>query len=123
MVFYTCDKIISKSKIFIILLQKKIILQTGNSDGSVSVIDVVPLENSDSSNDDQLSITVTDSVASTNGSSGQQVTAQVAVVQAQSPGDTGPHYITVTGKSFYFYYFFIYFCWLAIYNLLNFMLS
>lgn len=81
-------------------LQKKIILQTDNSDGTVSVIDVVPLENSDSSNDDPCSISVTDSVSSTNGSSGQQVTAQVAVVQAQSPGETGPHYITVTGKCF-----------------------
>lgn len=90
-------------------LQKKIILQTGNSDGTVSVIDVVPLENSDSSNDDPCAITVTDSGSSTNGSSGQQVTAQVAVVQAQSPGETGPHYITVTGKCLFFilYIFFL----------------
>lgn len=32
------------------------------------------------------------------GAAGQQVTAQVAVVQAQSPNDVGPHYITVTGN-------------------------
>lgn len=100
--------------------QKKIILQTG-SNGGVSVIDVVPLESSDSSDSQIL---VAESLAS-NGQNenGQQVTAQgkrnfwlelnflsqlmiefcpclispVAVVQG-SPGGGQQHFITVSGK-------------------------
>lgn len=59
------------------------------------MIDVVPIENTDSN--DATPITV--SLAADPSESSQQVTAQVAVVQADSPTDTGPHYITVTGKS------------------------
>lgn len=72
--------------------QKKIILQTGHS-GNVSVIDVVPLESSDSS-DSQILV-----AESSNGQNqnGQQVTAQVAVVQAQG-SPSGQHFITVSGK-------------------------
>jgi hypothetical protein len=77
-------------------LQKKIILQTAPS-GSVSVIDVVPLESSDSSDSQIL---VAESLGqSPNGQNhnGQQVTAQVAVVQAQG-SPVGQHFITVSGK-------------------------
>lgn len=35
---------------------------------------------------------------SLSGSTSQQLTAQVAVVQTQNDGDGGPHYITVSGK-------------------------
>lgn len=74
-------------------LQKKVLLQAGN-DGQISVIDVVPIENTDSN--DATPITV--SLAPDPSESSQQVTAQVAVVQAaDSPTETGPHYITVTG--------------------------
>jgi hypothetical protein len=71
--------------------QKKIILQTAPS-GSVSVIDVVPLESSDSSDSQIL-------VAESNGlnQNSQQVTAQVAVVQAQG-SPNGQHFIAVSGK-------------------------
>jgi hypothetical protein len=73
------------------LPQKKIILQTAPS-GSVSVIDVVPLESSDSSDSQIL-------VAESNGlnQNSQQVTAQVAVVQAQG-SPNGQHFIAVSGK-------------------------
>lgn len=63
------------------------------------MIDVVPIENTDSN--DATPITVSLAPDPTSESS-QQVTAQVAVVQADSPTDTGPHYITVTGKSYLF---------------------
>lgn len=90
--------------------QKKIILQTGSS--GVSVIDVVPIDVSDSSDESPVTVnTISAGVKSGAGgvsearddaTSGtqQQVTAQVAVVESQSPGDSsaGPHYITVTGK-------------------------
>lgn len=74
--------------------QKKIILQTGNS--GVSVIDVIPIDNSDSSNESPITVQVSPS-DSPEENNGQQVTAQVAVVQAQSPSDNA-HYITVTGE-------------------------
>ncbi|XP_063704529.1 DNA-binding protein RFX2 [Culicoides brevitarsis] len=77
--------------------KKKVLLQAGN-DGQISVIDVVPIENSDSN--DATPITVSLATAPDHASeSSQQVTAQVAVVQADSPTDTGPHYITVTVSS------------------------
>lgn len=78
-------------------LQKKIILQTAPS-GSVSVIDVVPLESSDSS-DSQI-IVAEPLTTSPNGqvtANGQQVTAQVAVVQAQG-SPNGQQFITFSGK-------------------------
>lgn len=85
---------ITKKK-YLFLLKKKVLLQAGN-DGQISVIDVVPIESTDSN--DATPITVSLAPDPTSESS-QQVTAQVAVVQADSPTDTGPHYITVTGKS------------------------
>lgn len=69
------DKVINKKQIKLwIELQKKIILQTG-SNGNVSVIDVVPLESSDSSDSQIL---VAESITPNNGQNenGQQVTAQ-----------------------------------------------
>ncbi|XP_037910619.1 DNA-binding protein RFX2 isoform X3 [Hermetia illucens] len=94
-----------------IMSQKKIILQTGSS--GVSVIDVVPIDVSDSSDESPVTVnTISAGVKSGAGgvsearddaTSGtqQQVTAQVAVVESQSPGDSsaGPHYITVTVAS------------------------
>jgi hypothetical protein len=62
----------------------------------VSVIDVVPLESSDSS-DSQI-IVAEPLTTSTNGqTNGQQVTAQVAVVQAQG-SPNGQQFITFSGK-------------------------
>lgn len=60
------------------------------------MIDVVPLESSDSS-DSQ--IIVAESLTSPGGqmSNGQQVTAQVAVVQAQG-SPNGQQFITFSGK-------------------------
>ena len=85
----------------------------GCNDNNVSVIDVVPIEHSDSSNESPIAITIpADNVASSPSATQninnivnnvetsdgtQQVIAQVAVVQPQSPDDTGPHYITVSG--------------------------
>lgn len=77
--------------------QKKIILQTAPS-GSVSVIDVVPLESSDSS-DSQ--IIVAEQLTTSPGgqvTNGQQVTAQVAVVQAQGSPNSSTQFITFSGK-------------------------
>lgn len=61
------------------------------------MIDVVPLESTDSSDSQIL---VSESLASTIGQNqnGHQVTAQVAVVQAQG-SPNGQHFITVSGKS------------------------
>ena len=64
----------------------------------MSVIDVVPLESSDSS-DSQ--IIVAESLTTSPGqvsSNGQQVTAQVAVVQAQGSPNGQQQFITFTGK-------------------------
>lgn len=63
----------------------------------MSVIDVVPLESSDSS-DSQI-IVAEPLTSSPNGQNqnGQQVTAQVAVVQAQG-SPNGQHFISVSGK-------------------------
>ncbi|KAG5671635.1 hypothetical protein PVAND_001826 [Polypedilum vanderplanki] len=77
------------------LSQKKIILQTAPS-GSVSVIDVVPLESSDSS-DSQIIVAEQLSGSPNSQSNSQQVTAQVAVVQAQG-SPNGQQFITFSGK-------------------------
>lgn len=78
----------------------------------MSVIDVVPIDQSDSI--DESPITVSTIVPSNNSgasspnsltsSTSQQLTAQVAVVQGQS--DHEPHYITVTGEYFGPFFFF-----------------
>lgn len=57
------------------------------------MIDVVPMKHSDSDSD-SITVQMTD----TGDTAEQQVTAQVAVLQAQATNNTGPHYITVTGK-------------------------
>ncbi|XP_070498148.1 DNA-binding protein RFX2 isoform X2 [Chironomus tepperi] len=77
------------------LSQKKIILQTAPS-GSVSVIDVVPLESSDSS-DSQIIVAEPITSSPNSQTNGQQVTAQVAVVQAQG-SPNGQQFITFSGK-------------------------
>lgn len=62
----------------------------------MSVIDVVPLKHSDSDSDSPITVQMTDGSGDI---TEQQVTAQVAVLQAQAAaGGSGPHYITVTGK-------------------------
>lgn len=69
--------------------------------GGVSVIDVVPIESSDSSDSSQITVAVADPLGSPNGThaqNGQQVTAQVAVVQAQDSPNGGQHFITVSGE-------------------------
>lgn len=89
-------------------LQKKFILQTGTTSDGVSIIDVVPIDQSDSP--DEAPITVStilpaNSVASSpNNSNSQQITAQVAFVQTQDSNeisDAKPHFITVNGKFAY----------------------
>lgn len=84
------------------MFQKKFILQAGTTADGVSVIDVVPIDQS--STIDEAPITVSaiiptgaDGDSSPNQTS-QQLTAQVAVVQSPGENDTGPHYITVNGK-------------------------
>jgi len=79
------------------VLQKKIILQTAPS-GSVSVIDVVPLESSDSSDSQIIVAEQLTSSPNSQVQNGQQVTAQVAVVQAQGSPNGQPQFITVSGK-------------------------
>ncbi|XP_055381172.1 DNA-binding protein RFX2 [Condylostylus longicornis] len=76
-----------------VITPKKIILQTNKiDDGGVAVIDVVPIEASDSSNEETVTTLKTspdhESLAS-------QLSAQVAVVQ-HSDGNESPQYITVT---------------------------
>lgn len=74
--------------------QKKVLLQAGN-DGEISVIDVVPIENANVGDGSPITVSLAPQQSTENA---QQVTAQVAVVQAQSPTEPTPHYITVTGE-------------------------
>lgn len=63
------------------------------------MIDILPIDDSDSADDSKIDVQLAAAdgeATSVNGQ--QQVTAQVAVVQAQSPTDGGPQYITVTGE-------------------------
>lgn len=83
--------------------QKKYILQTGTTSEGVSIIDVVPIDQSDST--DEAPITVSailpsnSTTSSPNSSNSQQITAQVAFVQApENDEDTKPQFITVNGK-------------------------
>jgi hypothetical protein len=74
--------------------QKKLILQATTPGGGVSVIDIVPIDSVDGSDSSPVQVNI-----STDPLTGDDDTQQVtAVVQAQSPNDSGPHYITVTGK-------------------------
>lgn len=77
------------------MIKKKIILQTAPS-GSVSVIDVVPLESSDSS-DSQIILAEPLRQSPISQTNGQQVTAQVAVVQTQG-SPNGQQFITFSGN-------------------------
>uniref|UniRef100_A0A8D8P8D7 Transcription factor RFX3 n=1 Tax=Culex pipiens TaxID=7175 RepID=A0A8D8P8D7_CULPI len=79
----------------IIQQQKKIVIHPNGT-----VIDILPIDDSDSADDSKIDVQLAaaDGEGTTvNGQ--QQVTAQVAVVQAQSPTDGGPQYITVTVSS------------------------
>ncbi len=71
-------------------------MQTAAS-GNVSVIDVVPLESSDSSDSSQITVAVTDPLSSPSRNQSQN-NQQVAVVQAQDSPSGGQHFITVSGK-------------------------
>lgn len=75
-------------------LQKKVLLQAGN-DGEISVIDVVPIETANVSGGSPITVSLAPQPTPENA---QQVTAQVAVVQAQNSSESTPHYITVTGN-------------------------
>ncbi|KAJ6638550.1 Transcription factor RFX3 [Pseudolycoriella hygida] len=78
--------------------QKKFILQTSTTPDGVSVIGVVPIDQSDSIDDAPITvsaITSNSGASSPNSSTSQQLTAQVAVVQTQTDSDTGPQFITV----------------------------
>jgi hypothetical protein len=75
------------------------ILQASTADGGMSVIDIVPIENADSGESSPVHGNMAvDPLETNNDDDGQQVTAQVAVIQGQSPNNSGPHYITVTGN-------------------------
>lgn len=69
-----------------------------------TVIDIVPLDETESPEDSKIGVQLTAAAAvdgdtaAVNGNGQQHVTAQVAVVQAQSPTEGGPQYITVTGE-------------------------
>lgn len=65
----------------------------------ITVSAIVPTTNSDGNNS-SVTIKCDDSSPnnSISGSTSQQLTAQVAVVQTQNDADVGPHYITVSGK-------------------------
>lgn len=100
-------------------VQKKYILQTGTTADGVPIIDVVPIDNSDSNDEapitvstivtsDSESLSPTNLTSSNTGS--QQVTAQVSVVQAQNSDNGGAHFITVSGKCFLFSFSFYYQC-------------
>ncbi|XP_065073163.1 DNA-binding protein RFX2 isoform X6 [Ochlerotatus camptorhynchus] len=81
-------------------LQKKIVIHPNGT-----VIDIVPLDETESPEDSKIGMQLTAAAAvdgdtaTANGNGQQHVTAQVAVVQAQSPTEGGPQYITVTVSS------------------------
>ncbi|XP_055610485.1 uncharacterized protein LOC129757322 isoform X2 [Uranotaenia lowii] len=77
-----------------LIQQKKIVIHPNGT-----VIDIVPLDGADSPEDSKLGVQIADGSSSPASSGEQHVTAQVAVVQAQSPTDGGPQYITVTVSS------------------------
>lgn len=90
---------------FKFLFKKKYILQAGTTSDGVSIIDVVPIDQSDSPDEAPITVSTilpSNSVASSpNSSNSQQITAQVAFVQTQESGEiseTKPHFITVNGK-------------------------
>lgn len=92
---------------FLFQSQKKYILQTGTTSDGVSIIDVVPIDQSDSPDEAPITVSTilpTNSVASSpNSSNSQQITAQVAFVQTQESteiSETKPHFITVNGKQY-----------------------
>lgn len=89
----------------LIHLQKKFILQAGTTSDGVSIIDVVPIDQSESTDDAPITVSTilpTNSGASSpNNSNSQQITAQVAFVQAPDSAEISeakPHFITVNGK-------------------------
>lgn len=91
-------------------LQKKFILQAGTTSDGVSIIDVVPIDQSESTDDAPITVSAilpTNSGASSpNSSNSQQITAQVAFVQAPDSdeiSETKSHFITVNGKWTYKY--------------------
>lgn len=97
---------INSTLMMCLLLQKKYILQAGTTSDGVSIIDVVPIDQSDSTDDAPITVSTimpTNSAASSpNSSNSQQITAQVAFVQAPDTVDsisseTKPHFITVNG--------------------------
>lgn len=78
--------------------QKKFILQTATTFDGVPVIDVVPIENSDSNSEIAIQNDSRTSSPSNNDCDIKpQITAQVAVVQSENYTEPGPHYITVSG--------------------------
>lgn len=89
-----------------IIQQKKIVIHPNGT-----VIDIVPIDEADPPEDSKVGVQLAvgggggesteTTPTSVNGTGQQQqhVTAQVAVVQAQSPNDRGPQYITVTLSS------------------------
>lgn len=82
--------------------QKKILLHTTTTDG-VSVIEL-PLEHHTNSNSEGCGSPITVQVTDDGDSLGQsqQVTAQVALLQSDSPNSSGQHYFTVTGEFTHF---------------------
>lgn len=80
-------------------------MQTGTTSDGVSIIDVVPIDQTDSPDEAPITVSTilpTNSVASSpNSSNSQQITAQVAFVQTQEAteiSESKPQFITVNGK-------------------------
>lgn len=84
-------------------MQKKFIIQTGTSSDGVSIIGVVPIDQSDSADDAPIAVSTilpTNADASSPGhSNSQQITAQVAFVPDSADLTESKHFITVNGES------------------------
>lgn len=100
--FFSCRTQNDRTKnVSYFISQKKYILQT-TAEG-VSIIDVAPIEQSDSTDETPINVSTilptNSSTSSPNSSNSQQITAQVAFVQTpDTDEDTKPHFITVNGK-------------------------
>lgn len=98
-----CESIVTTDFPIEFLEQKKYILQAGTTSDGVSIIDVVPIDQSDSTDDAPITVSTiipADSAASSpNSPNSQQITAQVAFVQAAdtTDSDSKQHFITVNG--------------------------
>lgn len=83
--------------------QTKYILQTGTTAEGVPIIDVVPIDQSDSADESPITVSTIMPTNSTESSpshsNAQQITAQVAFVQTRDDDEKSkPQFITVNGE-------------------------